>query len=134
MPLTVHCLHGTGDEELEAVKLCLQEASSQGAWLLLHNAHTCPALLAQLPALLESHPPRESWKVWLSASGHAHIPIPLLQSACKVVLDSPKVGTALLAESIQWHHKRHGRNIRLLYKNHSDSTRQSLKRLLKPKL
>ena len=79
----------------------MESASSQGHWLLLHNIHTCPQLLSQLPSLLHELPQckREGWKLWLSVcvgeeESYIHpylLPLPLLQSACKVVLDPPKV-------------------------------------------
>ena len=102
VPLTILSLHGSGtEEEAEAARRSMEAAASQGRWLLLHNVHTCPPLLSQLPTLLRELPSRqqEGWKLWLSACVREEedsvrprlLPVSLLQSACKVVLDPPKV-------------------------------------------
>ena len=91
VPLTICYLHGTGKDEVDTVRQSLELASSQGQWLLLHNIHTNPELLSQLPSLLEQCPNRDSWRIWLTAFGESCLPTTILQSSCKVVLDSPKV-------------------------------------------
>lgn len=76
---------------MESAIEALQQASTQGHWVLLHNVQFNPDLLSRLPALLQRLPARNEWKVWLSVEGDCtHVPAPLLQSASKVVLDPPK--------------------------------------------
>ena len=83
-------LHGTGVEEIAEAKAAVRGASTNRSWVLLHNIHTSSQLLAELPALLESLPPMENWRLWLSSHGDCdHLPVRLKHSALKVVLDSP---------------------------------------------
>ena len=37
IPLTVCCIHGTGEREVERVEEVLAQVHSEGGWLLLHN-------------------------------------------------------------------------------------------------
>ena len=83
-------LHGSGAEETERAKNIVKEASESGLWVLLNNIHTNSQLLSELPAFLERLPPMENWRLWLSSHGDCdQIPVHLLHSAFKVVLDSP---------------------------------------------
>ncbi len=88
--LTVCHLHGS-IEDYDSALLAMQQAScSTGHWLLLHHAQSCPKLLAQLPSILHGLPSKQDWKLWLSAHGDATaIPMTLLKSVCRVVLESP---------------------------------------------
>ena len=83
-------LHGSGVEEAERAKHIVKEASENGLWVLLNNIHTNSELLSELPAFLEDLPRMEKWRVWLSSHGDCNqLPVHLLHSAFKVVLDSP---------------------------------------------
>ena len=82
--------HGSGVEEAERAKHIVKEASENGLWVLLNNVHTNSELLSELPAFLEDLPRMEKWRVWLSSHGDCdQLPVHLLHSAFKVVLDSP---------------------------------------------
>ena len=83
-------LHGAGAGEAEMAKAAVKDASANHCWVLLHNVHKSPELLSELPALLKSLPPMGSWRVWVSIHGDCdQLPVQLLHSALKVVLDSP---------------------------------------------
>lgn len=90
MNLVVVSLHGSGAEEAVKAKKAIVKASSNRQWVLLNNIHTSAKLLAELPTFLETLPPMENWRLWLSSHGDCHqLPVPILQWAYKVVLDSP---------------------------------------------
>ena len=97
--LTICYLHGQGEDEAASVKTAIHAAAcSEGHWLLVHNADTCPLLLAELPAILDSLPARHNWKLFVSLCGDCDaIPMELLQSASKLVLDSPIVSVLLIS-------------------------------------
>ena len=83
-------IHGSGSDEVEKAKKAINEASTSRQWLLLNNVHTSAELLEELPAFLEALPPMQNWRLWLSSHGDSDLlPVPILQSAFKVVLDSP---------------------------------------------
>ena len=64
----------------------------QGHWVLLHNAHNSPRLLAALDSFMQETKTVDSeFRLWVSVQPHPDIPSSLLQSAVKVVADSPKV-------------------------------------------
>ena len=64
----------------------------QGHWVLLHNAHNSPRLLAALDSFMhETKTVDSEFRLWVSLQPHPDIPSSLLQSAIKVVADSPKV-------------------------------------------
>lgn len=76
---------------MESAIEALEQASSQGHWILLHNTQQNPTLLSRLSSQLCQLPAREKWKVWISVQGDcADIPSSLLRSASKVVLDPPR--------------------------------------------
>ncbi len=87
--MSVCHLHGSiGD--FDSALLAMQQASSTGQWLLLHHAQSCPKLMVQLPSILHNLPSRQDWKLWLSAhEDSTTIPMTLLKSVCRVVLESP---------------------------------------------
>lgn len=83
-------LHGSGVEEAKRAKHIVKEASENGLWVLLNNIHTNSELLSELPAFLKDLPEMDKWRLWLSSHGDCdQLPVHLLQSAFKVVLDSP---------------------------------------------
>ena len=88
--VVVVSLHGCGDEEAKRAKNIVREASENRLWVLVNNIHTNLELLSELPAFLKELPPMEDWKLWLSSHGDcAQMPVRLLHSASKIVLDSP---------------------------------------------
>ena len=90
MNVVVVSLHGSGMEEAKRAKNIIKEAGENGLWVLLNNIHTNSELCAELPAFLEGLQWMESWKLWLSSHGDCdQLPVHLLHSAFKVVLDSP---------------------------------------------
>lgn len=94
--LVTFTFHGTGVEELTSMEKCMEQAQSQGCWLLLHNIHTSPPLLAQLVTMMEHHPDRGGdWRLWLSSHADHTLPTALLHRVTKVSTDSPKVSGAL---------------------------------------
>lgn len=94
-------LQGSPEDHHSAV-LAMQQASSNGQWLLIHHAHSCPKLLAQLPSLMQDLPPRHTWKLWLSAHGETtFIPMTLLKTTTRVVLESPFTLKASVLHSLR---------------------------------
>ena len=90
MKLEIVFLHGSGLEEAEKAKEAIRQASKNQQWVLLCDVHTNCELLVELPIFLETLPPMEDWRLWLSCHGDCnHLPVHLLQSAYKIVLDSP---------------------------------------------
>ena len=68
----------------------------QGHWVLLHNAHNAPRLLAALDSFMQETKAVDSeFRLWVSVQPHPDIPSSLLQSAVKIVADSPKVRFSL---------------------------------------
>lgn len=117
IPLMVVCLHGTGSEEVDTVKRSIELSRCHDHWLLLHNIHSNTDLLHQLPSLLAEEEGSAAvdmegeggegesakggnWRVWLSAHMDTRLPTPILQGACKVVLDSPKVSCLTVATGL----------------------------------
>ena len=77
-------------EEAEKAKKAIQQASRNQEWVLLCNVHTNCELLAELPIFLETLPSMENWRLWLSSYGDCNqLPVHILQSAFKIVLDPP---------------------------------------------
>ena len=69
----------------------------QGQWVLLHNAHNSPRLLAALDSFMhETKVVDPEFRLWVSVQPHPDIPSALLQSAVKVMADSPKVRWIIL--------------------------------------
>lgn len=69
----------------------------QGHWVLLHNAHNSPRLLAALDSFMhETKTVDNEFRLWVSVQPHSDIPSSLLQSSVKIVADSPKVLTYVI--------------------------------------
>ncbi|XP_068697910.1 dynein axonemal heavy chain 8-like [Montipora foliosa] len=89
-------------EERVARKM-IHRAMVQGYWVLLHNAHNAPRLLAALDSFMQETKAVDSeFRLWVSVQPHPDIPSSLLQSAVKIVADSPKNAKDSLQRSLQW--------------------------------
>ena len=60
--------------------------------MLLHNAHNAPRLLAALDSFVhETKTVNSEFRLWVSVQPDTDIPSSIIQSAVKIVADSPKV-------------------------------------------
>lgn len=92
---------GIGEERL--ARKMIHRAMVQGHWVLLHNAHNAPRLLAALDSFMqETKTVDNEFRLWVSVQPHPQIPSSLLQSAIKIVADSPKNAKDSLQRSLQW--------------------------------
>lgn len=65
---------------------------NQGSWVLLHNAHNAPRLLAALDSFMhETKSVDPEFRLWVSVLPNPDISSSLLQTAVKLVADSPLV-------------------------------------------
>lgn len=70
----------------------LNDLIFQGSWVLLHNAHNTPRLLAALDSFMnETKSVDPEFRLWVSLIPSPEIPSSLLQTAVKLVADSPLV-------------------------------------------
>lgn len=101
--LHVLALANVGIGEERAARKTIHKAMVQGHWVLLHNAHNSPRLLAALDSFMQETKTVDSeFRLWVSVHPHPDIPSSLLQSAVKVVADSPKNTKDSLQRSLQW--------------------------------
>lgn len=101
--LHVLALANVGIGEERAARKTIHKAMVQGHWVLLHNAHNSPRLLAALDSFMQETKTVDSeFRLWVSVQPHPDIPSSLLQSAVKVVADSPKNTKDSLQRSLQW--------------------------------
>ena len=89
--LTVCCV---SHEKLEYVTFGLANTAIFESYILsLSLSQESPELVGQLGSLLQSHPPSDGWRVWLSISAGSmtSLPVSLLHTVSRVVLDTPSV-------------------------------------------
>jgi len=101
--LHVLALANVGIGEERVARKMIHKAMVQGHWVLLHNAHNSPRLLAALDSFMhETKTVDSEFRLWVSVQPHPDIPSSLLQCAIKVVADSPKNTKDSLQRSLQW--------------------------------
>lgn len=101
--LHVLALANVGIGEERVARKLIHKAMVQGHWVLLHNAHNSPRLLAALDSFMhETKTVDSEFRLWVSVQPHPAIPSSLLQCAIKVVADSPKNTKDSLQRSLQW--------------------------------
>ncbi|XP_048577711.1 dynein axonemal heavy chain 8 isoform X3 [Nematostella vectensis] len=101
--IQIVALCNTGSNEERMARKLIHRAMQQGSWVLLHNAHNSPRLLSALDSLMHDTKTVDSeFRLWVSIIPTGNIPSTLLQSAVKVVADSPKSTKDSLQRSMTW--------------------------------
>ncbi|EDO29309.1 predicted protein [Nematostella vectensis] len=100
--IQIVALCNTGSNEERMARKLIHRAMQQGSWVLLHNAHNSPRLLSALDSLMHDTKTVDSeFRLWVSIIPTGNIPSTLLQSAVKVVADSPKQSLDLAVREFQ---------------------------------
>jgi dynein heavy chain len=79
--------------KLKQAKEIVKLSQTKGMWVILQNIHLCPSFLPYLEEKLEELSNREGahtdFRLWLTSSPTAHLPISILQNCIKITLEPP---------------------------------------------
>ncbi|KAK3735811.1 hypothetical protein QZH41_019912, partial [Actinostola sp. cb2023] len=100
--LHVVALSNSGGNEERMARKLIHKSMVQGSWVLLHNAHNTPRLLAALDSFMhETKSVDPEFRLWVSVQPNPDIPSSLLQTAVKIVADSPLQALDLAVREFQ---------------------------------
>ncbi|KAG5886035.1 hypothetical protein JTB14_000014 [Gonioctena quinquepunctata] len=81
-----------GEDEAAEANTLINDAQVKGSWVLLQNCHLLPdwfEILERRLTEMDFDNTHENFRLWLTSEATEDIPIELLQSSIKVVVDSP---------------------------------------------
>ncbi|XP_070568705.1 dynein axonemal heavy chain 5-like isoform X4 [Ptychodera flava] len=84
-------LYNAGHVEERKTRRVLVKAMQEGFWVLMQNGHNSTHLLDHLETILaENKNPDPNFRVWIAAQVTSKLPVRVLQTATKIVVDSPR--------------------------------------------